>query len=162
VRWLFGLIFAIALAGQTSTADDPGPMQPLPYSHKTHLARGLRCAECHVNPEPGDKMTFPATSKCMACHAVIAKDKPAIQKLAAYAKNDQPVPWARVYSVAAGVYWNHRSHLEAGMKCDRCHGDVAKLDVIRQLTDVTSMDGCVNCHRENHASTGCEFCHEGR
>jgi hypothetical protein len=148
--------------GQTATADDPRQVQPLPYSHKTHLARGLQCGDCHVNPEPGDKMTLPATSKCMTCHAVVAKDKPAIQKLAAYAKNGQPVPWVRVYSVAAGVYWNHRSHLEAGMKCEQCHGDVAKLDVMRQVMNVTSMDGCVNCHRENRASTGCEFCHEGR
>ncbi|MGH9438607.1 MAG: cytochrome c3 family protein, partial [Terriglobia bacterium] len=58
------------------------PVQPIPYSHKTHLALGLTCATCHTNPDPGRLMTFPATSTCMQCHVAVAKDKPAIQKLA--------------------------------------------------------------------------------
>ena len=46
----------------------PAPEQPIPYSHKTHLAVGLECKDCHTNPEPGGLMAFPATSKCMQCH----------------------------------------------------------------------------------------------
>ncbi len=138
------------------------PAQPLPYSHKTHLAMGLKCADCHTNPEPGDHMGFPATAKCMSCHATIAKDKPAIQKLAQFASSGQPIPWNRVFVVAAGVYWNHRSHLEAGEKCESCHGQVAQMDVIANVTNVTTMAGCVDCHRQRKAGTGCEFCHEGK
>src|SRR5260370_10557761 len=55
----------------------PAPEQPLPYSHKQHLAFGLQCKDCHTNPEPGKLMTFPPTSKCMQCHVTIATDKPA-------------------------------------------------------------------------------------
>ena|SRR5215472_12970512 len=135
--------------------------QPIPYSHKTHLAKGLQCKDCHVNPEPGEKMTFPATTKCMACHLTIARDKPAIQRLAELAKAGE-IPWVRVYTVRAGTYWNHRSHLEANVTCAECHGDVASLDVMTKLTNVTSMEGCISCHREKKAGTGCEFCHEAR
>ena len=61
----------------------PPPEQPIPYSHKQHLAFGLKCQECHTNPEPGKLMTFPDTAKCMQCHVTIGKDKPSIQKIAA-------------------------------------------------------------------------------
>ena len=136
--------------------------QPLPYSHKTHVALGLKCGECHTNPEPGDRMAFPQTAKCMACHATVAKEKPAIQKLAEFAKSRQPIPWERVYIVVAEVYWNHRSHLVAGVKCEACHGPVAQMEVMANVTKVTTMAGCVECHRQMKAGTGCEFCHEGR
>jgi hypothetical protein len=136
--------------------------QPLPYSHKTHLSKGLQCKDCHVNPEPGEKMTFPATAKCMACHLTVARERPAIQKLAEMAKGGAEIPWARVYTVRAGTYWSHRSHLEASIVCAECHGDVASLDVMTRLTNVTSMEGCITCHRAKKAGTGCEFCHEAR
>jgi len=138
------------------------PTQPLPYSHKTHLAAGLKCGDCHANPDPGDRMEFPATAKCMACHTTIAKDKSSIQKLAEFAKSKQPIPWVRVYAVSAGVYWNHRAHLDAGVKCETCHGPVAQMDVMANVTNVTTMAGCVECHQQRNAGTGCEFCHEGK
>jgi hypothetical protein len=105
-------------------------------------------------------MTLPATDRCMACHATIAKDKPAIQKLADFAKSKEPIPWARVYKVPAEVYWDHRSHLKGGMKCEACHGQVAQMDAVAKVTNVTTMAGCLECHRNNNAGTGCGFCHE--
>ena len=135
------------------------PIQPIPYSHKKHLAIGLKCEQCHTNPEPGDRMTFPAESKCMACHVTIAKDKASIQKLAEFAKSGKGVSWVRVYVVANWVYWNHRAHLEAKMTCEMCHGQVEKMDVMTKATDVTTMAGCFECHRKNEASTGCRYCH---
>jgi hypothetical protein len=135
------------------------PVQPIPYSHKKHLAIGLKCEQCHANPEPGDRMTFPAESKCMACHKMIAKDKASIQKLAEFAKSGKAVPWVRVYVVANWVYWNHRAHLEAKMSCEICHGAVEEMDVMTRVTNVTTMAGCIECHRKNEASTGCRYCH---
>src|ERR1700726_2692380 len=70
-------------------AEHQPPVQPIPYSHKTHLALGLDCKTCHTNPDPGKLMTNPATSTCMTCHAVVAKTKPAIQKLASFAKSQE-------------------------------------------------------------------------
>ncbi len=141
-----------------STKSDP-PVQPIPYSHKKHLALGLECLQCHTNPEPGDRMTFPAETKCMACHTTIAKEKPSIQKLAAIAKSGRPVPWVRVYVVSNWVYWNHRSHLDAKMTCEMCHGQVADMDVMAKVTNVTTMAGCIECHKTNDAGVGCKYCH---
>ncbi len=142
-----------------NVAPHAAPVQPLPYSHKTHLALGLSCQGCHTNPSPGNLMTFPATSKCMQCHVAVAKDKPAIQKLAEFAKSAQPIPWVRVYQLTVGVNWSHRKHIEAGMQCVMCHGEVSKLDAMAQTTAVTSMATCIACHQANNAPTVCQTCH---
>jgi hypothetical protein len=135
------------------------PEQPVPYSHKQHLAFGLKCAECHTNPEPGKLMTFPDTAKCMQCHVTIAKDQPSIQKIAQYAVSNQQIPWVRVYKVIPGVSWTHRAHLAAGVKCEACHGDVSQLSAMSEVTSVVTMYSCLNCHEMNHAKTACETCH---
>jgi len=136
------------------------PVQPIPYSHKKHLSFGLECKNCHTNPDPGKLMTFPATSKCMQCHVTIAKEKPSIQKLAEYFKSKQPIPWVRVYTVLPGVAWNHRAHLEGGVKCESCHGQVAQMDAMSEVTSVTTMYSCLNCHEINRAKTACDTCHK--
>jgi Cytochrome c7 and related cytochrome c len=140
-------------------ADHTAPVQPIPYSHQTHLAFGLECSMCHANPEPGNLMTFPATSVCMSCHTTVATNKPAIQKLATFAKSGQPIPWVRVYMVTKGVNWTHRKHLNAGMKCETCHGQVADMATMSQSTSVTSMGVCISCHKLNNAPTVCQTCH---
>jgi hypothetical protein len=137
---------------------DP-PEQPIPYSHKTHLALGLPCATCHTNPAPGNMMAFPATTTCMSCHISIATNTPAIQKLATFSKSKQPIPWVRVYKILPGVNWSHRKHLDAGMKCQMCHGQVAQMERISEATTVTAMGVCLTCHMEHGAPTVCSTCH---
>jgi len=140
-------------------AEHSPPAQPVPYSHKTHLALGLECAFCHANPEPGKLMTFPPTSTCMSCHDTVATKKPSIQKLASLAKSEQPISWVRVYAVTVGVNWTHRKHLEASIKCETCHGEVAEMGAMSQTTSVTSMGVCINCHKLRAAPTVCQTCH---
>ena len=137
----------------------PAPDQPLPYSHKTHLALGLTCATCHSNPDPGRLMTFPATATCMQCHKATAKNKPAIQKLTEYSKSGETIPWVRVYRLLTGVQWSHRRHLQAGMKCEMCHGQVAQMERMSEVTSVTTMYSCYHCHQQHNAKTVCETCH---
>jgi hypothetical protein len=136
------------------------PEQPIPYSHKQHLALGLECQSCHTNPEPGKMMTFPATSRCGECHKS-ADNNPGLQKLATFTKADQPIPWVRVYKLLPGVNWSHRRHLDAGVSCITCHGPVAQLERMSELTSVTSMSVCIDCHDRNHAQTTCNTCHSG-
>ena len=107
-------------------------------------------------------MTLPAEQTCMGCHAAVAVDKPAIQQLTAFAKSAQPIPWKPVYSVPGFVYWSHRTHLDAGLTCDACHGNVAQMEVMSKTTNVTTMAGCVACHKQKEAPTGCETCHQSQ
>ena len=59
---------------------------------------------CHTNPVPGEQMTFPTTTTCMGCHAGIATDRPAIQRLTQYARSHQAIAWVRLYSVISVVF----------------------------------------------------------
>jgi hypothetical protein len=141
-------------------SDHPPPVQPIPYSHKKHLSLGLDCKDCHMNPDPGKLMTFPDASKCMLCHVTVANDKPSIQKLAEYSKSKHSIPWVRVYTVLPGVAWNHRAHLEAGVKCETCHGQVRQMEAMSEVTSVTTMYSCLNCHEMNQAKSACDTCHK--
>jgi len=46
------------------------------------------------------------------------------------------------------------------VECAACHGDVAQMETIRKVTDVTTMAGCVACHTAKDAPTGCLVCHD--
>jgi ABC-type nitrate/sulfonate/bicarbonate transport system substrate-binding protein len=140
-------------------APHPAPEQPLPFSHKVHVGMALPCRLCHTNPAPGQQMTFPATATCMNCHATVVSDRPAIKKLAAYAKSKQPIPWVRVYKVLPGVTWTHRPHVDAGVQCETCHGAVLGLDAMAETSAVTAMASCVGCHQARSASAACSVCH---
>lgn len=136
-------------------------VQPIPYSHKVHIALGLECKNCHKHPEPGDLMGFPSTSVCMGCHSTVKKDSPEIRKLASYAAEKKPVPWVRVYQIPGWIYFDHRAHLDKGAKCQTCHGPVEQRDVITQEVE-TSMGACMDCHHKSKASNSCSYCHDLR
>ena len=84
------------------------------------------------------------------------------------AKRPMPIPWVKVHNLPAYVRFDHRAHVHAGVKCQRCHGEVEKMDKVRQVEDL-SMGWCVDCHREPEQmdaasqplqpSTDCAVCH---
>ena len=161
---LFWALLASALLRQApaQAPQDPAgaPVQPLPFSHKTHVTgQGLNCAMCHPNPNPGETMTIAPPSLCMDCHADTKTDSPYIKRLAEYDKNKQPVPWVRVYEIPGFVNFSHRAHLTKGVKCEDCHGAVAQRDRLYRETDLT-MGGCIACHKAKNASQACDFCHD--
>jgi hypothetical protein len=152
VRLIALLLLAFCARAQQGTAKQevpdnpaahPAPQQPLPFSHKAHMAKGLKCEQCHINPDPGAQMTFPATSTCVRCHTTIA----------------DPIRWVRVYQLTPGVTWTHRRHLQAGMQCVMCHGNVEQFDALAQTTAVLAMASCIGCHQAHNASTACALCH---
>ncbi len=81
----------------------------------------------------------------------------------------KPVRWVRVHNLPDFVYFDHRSHVNAGVACATCHGPVDAMHRVRQFADLT-MGWCVNCHRDVnatglpdgrpvHAPTDCSTCH---
>jgi hypothetical protein len=131
--------------------------QPLPYSHKTHVQLGLKCTDCHTMPGKGEMATFPPESLCMTCHASIKKDSPAIRKLAAFAKENKPVPWVRIYKLPDYVWFSHKIHMKKAT-CETCHGPVAERDVLKREKPIT-MVACMACHDETNALNECNTCH---
>jgi hypothetical protein len=138
----------------------PAPEQPLPYSHKVHLAQGLKCTNCHEGADKDDRATFPPTQTCMGCHTNVKTDSPHIQKLAQLDQKKEDVPWRRVYRLPSFVYFSHKQHVTDGkVTCNTCHGDVAQMDVMQKVKDI-SMAACIECHKQHSAPVSCDTCHD--
>ncbi|RXH54749.1 chaperone protein HtpG [Granulicella sibirica] len=155
---LFGL--SAGLRAQDGGASKPAaPAQPIAFNHKLHIQTAkLECNDCHESRGDGSTVSMPQPPKCMLCHASVATDKPDIQRLAAAAKNEDSIPWVRVYRVPSFVTFSHKTHTAAGNKCEECHGPVAERTAIA-LEHPTNMGSCIACHSAKQAPTGCDTCH---
>jgi hypothetical protein len=139
----------------------PKPQQPIPFPHKTHIAKGLACTDyCHESVTKGPVAGLPSVKTCMICHDAIAADRPLIQQIANLQKNGLDLAWQRVYGYthAAHVRFNHAPHIRANVECATCHGAIAQQTVAERNVDLT-MGFCVNCHKQKGASNDCLTCH---
>jgi hypothetical protein len=136
------------------------PGQPIAFSHKKHAALGIKCLDCHTIKPPGDLAGYPGEATCMGCHLTIKQDTPAIRKLAAFAREKQPLPWVRIYKLPKIVYFSHEvHHKQAGVACEVCHGPVSEREAIGQEKSVAMAD-CMKCHDQYKASNKCDLCHD--
>jgi len=138
----------------------PAAVQPIPFPHKTHIAKKAVCADCHESADKGPIAGIPSVKTCMICHSQIATDKPLIKQVTGYADKGVEIPWQRVYGFTreAHVRFNHAPHIRASVDCKTCHGDLAAMTVAERAVD-HSMGFCVNCHKQKNASNDCLTCH---
>jgi hypothetical protein len=123
------------------------PRQPVPYSHKLHAGNlGIDCRYCHSTVEKSAFAALPAAEVCMNCHARVKKDSPLLQPVRESYASGQPVPWVRIHRLPDYVYFNHASHVTAGVSCVSCHGRVDQMLEVR-LVQPLSMAWCLDCHR---------------
>ena len=133
--------------------------QPIRYSHKQHLALGMRCLNCHKDATQKDQAGLPGSALCMGCHSTIQTESQEIAKLAEIHKRREKLGWVRVYKVPDFVFFSHASHLKAGEQCVTCHGPVQERDVLAKEVS-TSMLACMNCHAARKVSNECVLCHQ--
>ena len=138
----------------------PAAQQPIPFPHKTHLAKGAECTDCHETVERGPVAGIPSVKTCMVCHSQIATQKPLIKEVTSYSEKGIEIPWQRVYGFTqeAHVRFNHAPHIRAKVDCATCHGDMKQQTVAERKVD-HSMGFCVNCHRQKNAPNDCLTCH---
>jgi len=136
------------------------PVQPIAFTHKVHIAKGVPCDACHASVNQSPEAGLPGVQFCMMCHQVIASDRPEIKKIAAYQARGEDIAWARVYdySPTAHVKFNHAPHVRAGVQCSACHGDMAQQTVAVKAVNLT-MGYCLDCHKQRQAPTDCLTCH---
>jgi len=126
------------------------PEQPIAFSHKLHAGdMQIDCKYCHTGVEKSRHAMVPAVSTCMNCHTIARKDKPEIIKLTKYYTEGIALPWKRIHRVPDFVYFNHSVHVNSGIDCSSCHGDVKQMERISQTNSFT-MGNCLNCHRNAH------------
>ena len=154
------LVMLCCLFAAIAQTQQPGPEQPIPFSHQLHAgALELECATCHKNPDPGERMGLATAPLCLECHSGVKADSPSIKKLAAFGSEKRAIGWVRVYEIPSFVSFSHRAHLAEGASCTECHGDVKTMERMYRAKDV-SMKSCVDCHQRKGASVDCGYCHE--
>ncbi len=128
------------------------PDQPIAFSHKIHAGdNNIDCIYCHSGAEKGPHATIPSVEQCMGCHAVVAIDKPEVQKLREIYESGKSIEWVRVHRLPDHSYFNHKWHVNAGVECEECHGEVSEMAVIAQVNRL-EMGDCIQCHRNSDYS----------
>lgn len=172
-RWVNAIPAMLALGGTCAAAGvvggvwyyftpkfyDVGYMPTQPgggFNHQIHAGQlGMDCRYCHTHIEESPEANIPNVSTCYGCHAesklkVYAdsqthKDKTAFIRAAW--QEDKPVEWRRVHKVPDYVRnFPHNTHLNAGVSCYSCHGNIARMPVVWQHEPL-SMSWCLDCHR---------------
>ena len=172
---LVGMYFIYGYLMQIGVDQNYEPIQPIHFSHKIHAGDNkIDCKYCHSSARVSKTSGIPSLNVCMNCHKNINEfqgDKDStyvdhskefytaeIQKLynavgwdktaQKYTGIVRPVKWVRVHNLPDFVYFNHSQHVTvAGVECQKCHGPVETMEVMRQHAPLT-MGWCVSCHRE--------------
>jgi hypothetical protein len=160
---------AVMLSAYSGASSSQGsqPQQPINFPHTVHVQQlGMNCLYCHYTANKSMDPGMPALSTCMGCHTIIGPQRPAIpgvrktayksteiQKLWDYYKNGQgkPVPWVRIHKVPEYVHFPHMRHVNAGVTCQTCHGQIQKMTQVYQYSSL-NMGWCVSCHVNGYST----------
>jgi hypothetical protein len=178
------LIFLAVSSWSRQPAVAKAPPQPINFPHNVHVETyKMDCRYCHADARRSKAAGLPSVERCLGCHKITAADKPEIRKLAEYGARREPIPWVRVFKVPEFTYFPHKAHVRAGVKCETCHGEVAKMTTVAARTgpnlvnDLLNLAGfrpaappltmgwCVDCHRAENAKgrtqapLDCVTCH---
>ncbi len=124
------------------------PIQPVPFSHAIHVDQlGLDCRYCHTYVDRSGHSNIPTAATCMNCHTQIGKEKPDLEPVRRCYESGEPIPWIRIHQLPDYVYFNHSAHVNRGISCLHCHGEINKMDVVAHAKPL-SMSFCLDCHRE--------------
>ena len=148
----------LLLSGSVTSAQED---QPIAFNHQIHAQNGVQCQFCHNDVTRGPSASLPSVQLCMGCHQSIATDSEEIQKLTQYWNDGEPIEWVRVNQKPSYVHFNHAAHVNNGVNCGSCHGDVASMSVAEPVADMT-MGFCLDCHAEQEDKErlyDCATCH---
>ena len=136
-----------------------GPRQPIPFSHRVHVhVKQLSCLMCHTGVARSSRAGIPPLQTCLLCHNRIIRTYPYIVKLREHFRQGRPVVWERVNWVPEFVYFDHSMHIDKGIDCGTCHGDVTLMDRV-VAAQKFQMGFCIQCHRDKNATHDCFTCH---
>jgi hypothetical protein len=122
--------------------------QPVQFSHKHHTGDdGIDCRYCHTSVETTASAGMPPTQTCMNCHSQIWADSPYLEPVRASFRENKPIEWERVHDLPEYAYFNHSIHINKGVGCSSCHGDVANMPAVYQVNTL-QMEWCLSCHRD--------------
>ncbi len=154
---IFGAVFFIVLLAGVGLLLARSPYvtdvgiareQPVQFSHEHHVnGLGIDCRYCHTSVEVSPYAGMPPTHTCMSCHSQIWNDSPALAPVRESYLTGQPIVWNRVHRVPDYVYFNHSIHVNKGVGCATCHGQIDQMPLVWKAEPMT-MEWCLDCHRQ--------------
>ncbi len=124
------------------------PIQPVAFSHLVHVDQlGMDCRYCHSDVEKAWFSNVPASATCMNCHNQVLKDDPRLALVRESAATGKPIPWVQIHKLPDYVYFNHSVHVNRGVSCVECHGQIDKMTEVSHAKPF-SMAFCLECHRD--------------
>lgn len=152
---LGGLLFAalstwvgiVLVSSSYGTHAGVAPVQPVPFSHEHHVGiLGIDCRYCHTSVEFDAFAGMPPTKTCMNCHSQIWVGSKMLEPVRASYSSDRSINWKRVYNTPGFVYFAHNIHVQKGIGCSTCHGQLDRMPFTYQVPTLL-MQWCVDCHR---------------
>ncbi len=139
------------------------PEQPIAFPHNRHVGIGASCLYCHAGATLGPSAGLPGIEKCWGCHQQVQKQSPELTKLAGYVERNEAIPWVPVAIQPEFVRFKHSPHVNAGLQCSACHGDLAKMTVA-EAQKGQNMGWCLQCHKSSAPEqwtklSDCATCH---
>ncbi|HTC95909.1 MAG TPA: cytochrome c3 family protein [Terriglobales bacterium] len=123
-------------------------VQTPPFSHQHHVGgMGLDCRYCHTSVEDSNFAGIPPTKTCMNCHAQIWSTQPMLEPVRQSYATGKSLEWIRVHDLPDFVYFDHSIHINKGVGCQSCHGQVDKMPLM-YMEHSLQMEWCLSCHRE--------------
>jgi hypothetical protein len=121
--------------------------QPIQFSHERHVAgNGIDCRYCHTSVEVSSFAGIPPTKTCMNCHSEIFSTSPFLEPVRQSFQSGRSLVWTRVHDLPDFVYFNHSIHVDKGVGCTTCHGQVDRMPLMWQHASL-QMQWCLDCHR---------------
>ena len=126
--------------------------QPVLFSHRHHSGElKIDCRYCHTSVEKAWFAGLPPTQTCMTCHSQLFTDSPLLQPVRESAATNQPIRWNRIHLLPDYVYFNHAIHVNKGVGCTTCHGQVNEM-ALTWKNSTLFMEWCLDCHRNTEKS----------
>ena len=127
------------------------PVQPVPFAHSVHVEQvGIDCRYCHSAVEQSWYSNIPSASVCMNCHNQVLPNDPRLALVRESAATGKPIEWVQVHKLPDYVYFNHSVHVNRGVSCVECHGQINQMDEVYHAKPL-SMSFCLECHRDPSA-----------
>ena len=157
---IFGAVFAVAgllgLLAQINrspwvTEARVAREQPIQFSHERHVAgNGIDCRYCHTSVENSRVRRHPADEDLHELPFADLLEQPVPRTGPRQLRNNRPIAWTRVHDLPDFVYFNHSIHVNKGVGCTTCHGQVDRMPLMWQEQSL-QMEWCLDCHRNPEA-----------